>query len=189
MKAIQSGLSHWAAAIACTLLLVCSAGATSVPRISFNEMTDQSEVIATGRITRTWSDWDPTHQYIWTHYQMTVGSTYKGQGVETIEISEPGGVVGNMGMDVAGAVRYGVGDNVLVFLQRMPNGYLRTTGWGQGQYRIDERGALHASESLRAEDLQGRVNPGFSSLDGRTLVEVGGRVSARVRALQNGGVK
>ena len=188
MKVIQSGFSH-SLVLACSFVLVSSATATSVPRISFNEMTDQSEVIATGHITRTWSDWDSTHKYIWTHYEMSVASTYKGQGAQTVVISEPGGVVGAMGIEVAGAVRYGVGDDVLVFLQRMPNGFLRTTGWGQGQYRVDERGALHASEALKTEELVGSPNAGLSSLDGHTLNEIAGRVSARVRARQNGGVK
>ena len=188
MKAILSDRARWVA-VACSLFLVCSARATSVPRISFTEMTDRSEVVASGHITRTWSDWDSTHQYIWTHYEMAVASTYKGQAAQTVEICEPGGVVGPVGMAVAGTVTYGVGEHVLVFLQRMPNGYLRTTGWGQGQYRIDEHGALHASEALKAENLLGGAGSGLSSLDGRTLTDIAGRVSARVRAAQNGGVK
>jgi hypothetical protein len=188
MKAIQSGISYWIG-IACSLVLVCSAGATSVPRITFEQLIDQSEVVATGQITRTWSDWDPTHKYIWTHYEMSIASTYKGQTAQSVVISEPGGVVGPVGMEVAGAVGYGVGEKVLVFLQRMPNTYLRTTGWGQGQYRIDESGALHASEAIQGENLRGSAGPGLSSLDGHTLTEIGGRISARVRMMQNGGVK
>jgi hypothetical protein len=173
-------MKSWLGA-AIALLVVSSAGATSVPRISFEEMTDQSETIATGEVIRTWADWDPTHKYIWTHYELAVSATHKGAAAQSVTISEPGGVVGGVGMSVAGAVSYAPGDKVLVFLQRMPNGYLRTTGWGQGQYRIDARGIVRASESLKSVDLVGNVLT-TTSLNGMRVDDLASRVKARVRA-------
>jgi hypothetical protein len=157
--------------VACGLFLAVAAHATSVPRLSFEELTDRSEVIATGQITRAWSDWDVPHSYIWTHYELAVASAWKGKPASTVIISEPGGIVGGIGMSVEEAVSYKAGDQVLVFLERMPNGYLRTTGWGQGQYRLDQRGSLHASESLR----------GMTTLEGRTVSDISTRIAARVR--------
>jgi hypothetical protein len=182
MIATQRSRSRWVG-VALGLALVCSAKATSVPRISFEELTDKSEVIASGQVTRSWSDWDPTHKYIWTHYELTVANMYKGQATHTVVISEPGGVVGNIGMQVAGSVVYQAGNSVLVFLERMPNGYLRTTGWGQGQYRVDGRGTVHASESLRQENVLAGVGSGSSltSLDGVSVTELARRVTVRVQ--------
>jgi hypothetical protein len=181
MIALETARSRWLGA-AIALLVVTSAGATSVPRISFEELTDKSETIASGQITRSWSDWDSAHQHIWTHYELTVSATYKGAAAQSVTISEPGGVVGGIGMSVAGTVTYAPGDKVLVFLERMPNGYLRTTGWGQGQYRIDASGLVHASESLKAVDLVTGSAPTITSLDGMRVGDLTNRVKARVRA-------
>jgi hypothetical protein len=183
MQATQ-GLSLRWGAIACVLSFASAVHATSVPRLSFEELTDKSEVIATGQVTRSWTDWDATHQHIWTHYEVAVSTAYKGQTAPTVVISEPGGVVGNLGMRVAGSVAYQPGDSVFVFLQRMPNGFLRTTGWGQGQYRVDQRGRLHASESLKAVDLL-PASSHLVSLEGTSLGEMAGRVAARIRVRGN----
>lgn len=173
------------AGFACALLFAATASATSVPRLTFEELVDHSEVIATGHVSRSWADWDAGHKYIWTHYELAVSSAYKGTPASTVVISEPGGVVGGLGMAIAGTVSYKTGDNVLVFLQRMPNGYLRTTGWGQGQYRIDSNGSLHASASLSSVALvptgSARAGAALTSLEGTSLLQIAARVSARVR--------
>ncbi len=131
--------------------------ATSIPRITFAELTDNSDMILTGRIARTWTAWDSDHKYIWTHYELRVSGAHKGGAPALVEFAEPGGIAGGVGMSIAGTVGYTVGENVLVFLQRMPNGYLRTTGWGQGKYRVDADTRLHESLALREGSLEGLV--------------------------------
>ena len=126
------------------LMILPQALATSVPSLTFDELTDRSEVIVAGRITRSWSDWDSERKFIWTHYELSVSSVHKGAARTAVTVSEPGGVVGGRGMRIAGSVEYSPGDQVAVFLQRMPNGYLRTAGWGQGKYLVDKAGHLHA---------------------------------------------
>ncbi len=100
-------------------------------------------------------------------------------------VSEPGGVVGTQGMTIAGAVVYQPGDHVLVFLQRMPNGYLRTTGWSQGKYIVDDAGRLHAETSLRGLDVvtakTGLAAASPRTLDGMTVTDLRARISARLQ--------
>ena len=129
------------------------ARATSVPSLSFEELTDRSEQVVTGRIARSWTAWDTEHRYIWTHYELTVSATHKGSAAATVTFSEPGGVVGIEGLAIAGAVGYLTGERVLVFLQRMPNGYLRTTGWSQGKYDVDAAGRLHPESTHGGVEL------------------------------------
>jgi hypothetical protein len=79
-----------------------------------------------------------------------------------------------------------VGDDVLVFLQKMPNGMLRTSGWGQGKYTVDTAGRLHAEIPVKDVDYVdlksgSRVSP-LSTLDGLTVQQAGLRVAARLRA-------
>jgi len=174
------------------LLFAWNVSATSVPSLTFEELTDHSELIVSGQVTRSWADWDSEHKFIWTHYELSVSSAQKGTPGSTVELAEPGGVVGIQGMAIAGAVVYHPGDQVLVFLQRMPNGYLRTTGWSQGKYTVDNTGRLHAERSLRGLDLVSAQKGApaatpVRTLDGMTVAELRSRISARLQ--QKGGTR
>jgi len=161
-----------AAPVVALLSLVCAASASDLPRLSFNELTDNSELVVSGRITRSWADWDAGHKYIWTHYELAVTATHKGAAGRTVDIAEPGGQLDGIEMTISGATGYRVGENVLVFLSRMPNGYLRTAGFGLGKYIVDQNVRVHGTATAQ-------------SLDGMSVREVGQLVSARSRA--NGG--
>lgn len=171
------------------LIIASNAGATTVPSLSFEELIDQSELIVSGQVTRSWTDWDSEHKFIWTHYELSVAGVQKGTPESTVVLSEPGGNVGIQGMAIAGAVVYQVGDRVLVFLQRMPNGYLRTTGWSQGKYIVDSSGRLHAETSLRGLEVVSAQKGAASTkpatplltLDGMNVTELRGRIAARLQ--------
>jgi hypothetical protein len=180
------------------LVILPQAVATSVPSLTFNELTDRSEVIVAGRITRSWSDWDSERKFIWTHYELSVSSVHKGAARIAVTVSEPGGVVGGRGMSIAGSVEYSPGDQVAVFLQRMPNGYLRTAGWGQGKYLVDKTGHLHADGSLRGTEIvdtdrrdKSSVVAGTSrrALEGISIGQFRARVLARVTPERQGSTK
>ncbi len=88
-------------------------------------------------------------------------------------------------MSISGATGYHVGDNVLVFLTRMPNGFLRTSGFGQGKYAVDSGGRLHGDVALKTGDAS--TASAVRSLDGMTANQAAQVVSARVRVF--GGVR
>jgi hypothetical protein len=166
-------------------LFLHSASATLIPRLSFEQLTDGSELIVSGRITSSWAAWDREHKYIWTHYNLNVASSLKGTAATLVEFAEPGGALDGLVMNIAGSVSYAVGDNMAVFLSRMPNGYLRTTGWAQGKYALDARGRLHAQALLGAQAIEVETRPAGSplqTLEGMSLTELAQRVSARSRA-------
>ena len=173
-------------------LVSLAALATSVPRMSFEELTDHSEMVVSGEVARTWSEWDSDHKFIWTHHELAVSGTQKGTAAATVVVSEPGGIVGGLGMSIAGSVVYQNGDKVVAFLQRMPNGLLRTTGWGQGKYRVDG-GRLHADESLRGiEIVNGKSavsGSSLRSLEGMTVNELSVRIASRVRTQSQEGTR
>ncbi len=177
----------------CVAALVPLAQATTLQRISFEELTDNSDLIVTGKVTRSWAAWDSGHHYIWTHYAVEVTSAQKGTPGNVVEISEPGGSAEGLTMTIAGTTTYNIGDNVLLFVQKMPNGMLRTTGWGQGKYTVDARGRLRAEVALKGADYvdlkTGMGVAPTSTLDGLTLQEAGVRVAARIRATRVGKVQ
>jgi hypothetical protein len=158
------------------LVFVNLAAASDVPRVSFDELTDSSEVVVSGTVTKTWADWDPDHKYIWTHYELAVSATHKGVTAQRVDIAEPGGEVDGIGMSISGAAGYGVGEKVLVFLSRMPNGYLRTAGLGQGKYLVDSNGRVHGLAVFKTGGAEA-----VRSLEGMSVGQVRQMVGARVR--------
>jgi len=130
-----------------SLLLPLACFATIIPRISFEEATNQSELIVTGDVVRNWCAWDDAHRYIWTHTEIAVRERWKGVSGPTVTVSEPGGEVGDSRLAVVGVVRYTPGERVVVFLYRTPIGYLRTTGLAQGKLHVDKQGLVHPALS------------------------------------------
>lgn len=120
------------------LVILCSSlvEATLVPRMTLEQAVDESAFIVQGTVVRAWSAWGDSKEFIWTHYELRVADALKGFVAQSIVISEPGGVVGDTGMQIAGAPRYSAGEEVVLFAVRTPIGYLRTAGWGQGKYVI-----------------------------------------------------
>jgi len=171
----------WTYASALFSIFAATAGATSVPGLSFEQLTDRSELVVTGQISRSWTDWDSDHKFIWTHYELSVSATHKGSAGSSVVLSEPGGVVGIQGMAVAGAVTYQPGERVLVFLERMPNGYLRTTGWSQGKFAIDSTGRLHG-QSIGGVELVGSNTTSLRALNGMTVAQLHGRIATRLKS-------
>jgi hypothetical protein len=110
-------------------------------------MVDRSDLIVTGQVTRTWTAWDDQRQYIWTHNEIAAHTVDKGSPIQKVVVSEPGGVVDGVGMRVAGMPNYAQGEEVMLFLERMPNGYLRTLGLGQGKLRVAVDGRVHLTQT------------------------------------------
>ena len=119
-----------------SFLVGALAHATLVPRMTLEQAVDDSVLIVQGTVVRTWSAWGDKRQFIWTHYELKVSDALKGLAARNIVISEPGGTVGDTGMQIAGTPRYSVGEEVVLFATRTPIGYLRTAGWGQGKYVV-----------------------------------------------------
>jgi hypothetical protein len=168
------------AALAMVGVFAC--GATMVPRLSLEEMVVRSETIVSGQVTRIWSAWDSQHRFIWTHSEIQVGDVVKGSHSGRIVVSEPGGVVDGFGMQIAGTPGYLPGEQVMVFLERMPNGYLRTTGMGQGKLSLSPDGRVHLTHG--GADLAGRATAprgtALQSIDATAANEVRRRVAMLV---------
>jgi hypothetical protein len=137
-------------------LSIClTARATLVPSLSPEELLDQSQIIAHGRVTHSWSAWDGGHNYIWTHHQLEVIDSLRGPAARFVIVSEPGGELDGVGMKVSGALPYSVGEEVVVFLYRTPVGYLRAVGYGQGKYTVGSGARVHANWKAPLSTLEG----------------------------------
>jgi len=167
-------------------LSACFCDATAVARLSLEDMVRSSELIIIGRVTRVWSAWDGQHRFIWTHNEIAVHDAAKGGRGESLVVSEPGGVVNGEGMRIAGAPTYAPGEQVLLFLERVPNGYLRSMGLGQGKLRISADGRVHLTHSGADFVKAGQTGAGtaMESLEGAAAAQIRERLA---RLLQPGG--
>jgi hypothetical protein len=154
--------------------------AATVPELSLEELTAQSEIILHGRVLRSWSAWDAAHRNIWTHHEIEVLDGIRGAALKTVVASEPGGTVDGLTMRISGEVAYAPGEEMVVFLYRTPIGYLRATGYGQGKYTI--RGSRIRSNAGGVELAlpAGRERSGTSlrGLEGSDLAAFKKRVRA-----------
>lgn len=123
-------------ALAACFAISFPAGATLVPRMSLEQMAAAADTVIHGTVVRAWPAWDSTHEFIWTHYEIRLAESMLGDALDKVVLSEPGGTVGNDSMDIAGAPRYRIGEEVVLFTTRTPIGYLRTSGWGQGRFDV-----------------------------------------------------
>lgn len=122
--------------LAACFVLPFPAGATLVPRMNLEQMVEAADTVIHGTVVRTWSAWDSTREFIWTHYEIRLTESMLGDTLDKVVVSEPGGVVGNDSMDIVGTPRYRIAEEVVLFTTRTPIGYLRTSGWGQGRFDV-----------------------------------------------------
>jgi hypothetical protein len=88
-------------------------------------------------------------------------------------------------MQIAGTCGYMAGEQVMVLLERMPNGYLRTAGMGQGKLSLSPDGRVHLTHA--GADLAGRATAprgtALQGLDTAEATEVRRRVAMLASAL------
>ncbi len=124
---------------------------TLVVQLSFDELVQQSEVVAHGRVVSSRVAWDADRSSLWTHYEIQIEESLKGELESLVSIQEPGGELDGVVSDVAGTPRYAVGEEVVVFAARA-GAVLRTCGWGQGRYVVTRSATGTAAV---ARDLRG----------------------------------
>lgn len=109
---------------------------TLVPQLSFEELVEQSESVAHGKVVSVRVDWDAERTTIWTYYEVQIEDALKGAPGAVLTVQEPGGELEGTVMEIVGAPRYQPGEEVVVFAARTPFG-LRTCGWGQGRFVVE----------------------------------------------------
>lgn len=112
-----------------------AAFATLVEFLDTAQMTQLSKEIYTGKITRTYSSWDPDNKMIYTYVKLNVDQTIKGSSAKEVLIRIPGGETNGVQMRVHGVAHFIKGEETLVFL-RHHQGAPTVVGMAQGKYII-----------------------------------------------------
>ncbi|MCB1018327.1 MAG: hypothetical protein KDC27_00295 [Acidobacteria bacterium] len=184
----------------CALALAAATlAATTVERLSFGQVVAQSSAIVHGKVLRARSSWDAEHVAIWTHYDIQVRTSLKGRPGPVLTLSEPGGEADGKHMQVVGAPRYEVGEEVVVFVAPTATGLLRTCGWGQGKFDVRASGQAPSGRVVRSgvgavtlvepQGARAAKAAAAETFDGADLETFLGRIRAEVRSQQSGGVQ
>jgi hypothetical protein len=122
--------------------MIWEAGATTVKRLSLEELTARSELIVLGHHLETKSVW--VGRLLVTRTTVAVGELLKGQAPPSVIVDILGGIDMNrrvpIGMNVPGAPRIHSGEQVILFLSRR-EGLTGTreyeiVGFSQGKFSI-----------------------------------------------------
>lgn len=126
------------AAILVTLgmAIASPASATSLARLTVEQMTDASEYIVRGTVTETWTEQD-VRGTIWTKARVSVDSSLKGDAPGTLVVESIGGTLAEQTHDVHLAARYAPGEEVFLFVARKgESDRLGTVAMFAGKYTI-----------------------------------------------------
>jgi hypothetical protein len=110
--------------------------AATVHRLPFETLVERSEQVVYGRVVGIRSLWDEETRTVWTQTELQVLDAPKGAAARSVTITEPGGVMGNVGHLVPGVPSFSLNDEVVVFLYEAERNRLRVTGLCQGVYAV-----------------------------------------------------
>jgi hypothetical protein len=101
-------------------LLSIQAGATTVVPSTFNEMTDQAELVFMGKVLGSRSEWRTTgkDRVIFTLVDFESQEVLKGNARKTVTLQFLGGTVGDATLEVAGMPKFEVGERVILFVEK-----------------------------------------------------------------------
>jgi hypothetical protein len=116
------------------LLYLPAIRATTLARLSLDQLAAGSDAVARVRFVRAESRWE--NGSIWTVTAFDVVETLKGQLPPEIDVRLPGGRVGHLTAIVEGTPKFNPGSEAVVFLQRARMGGFTVVGWVEGSFRI-----------------------------------------------------
>ncbi len=146
------------------LALAGPARATVMLEASIDELARESDAVVRGKVVSTEGRKSADGKRIFTRVTVEVAEAWKGAPGKTVVVQVPGGVHGEVGQVVHGAPRFADGEEVVVFLRRLPEGppgeptTFHVSGLAQGKLRV-ERDAVRgpvAVPDLRGLELKRR---------------------------------
>jgi len=120
------------------LALVTPAYATVMVEIPIEELIASSDAIVHAHVLRTGAQLETFEGHLEAHTiaELRIDEWLRGTGGERALIDEIGGTVEGNGSWIDGTPRYRDGEEVVVFLRRLPSGAYRTVGMEQGRFDV-----------------------------------------------------
>ena len=123
------------ASVCLVLTLLVSAHATTVRRLSFDNLIAKSEAIVAGQVIDSQTYRTPDGKLILTSYTVQVGEQLKGTTPPTVTVTTVGGRIGNTILRVSGMPQFQNGESAVLFLEHS-GAYTTVVGLNQGKFSI-----------------------------------------------------
>lgn len=120
------------------ILLALAVGclpASTLQRLSLNDMIQKSTMIVRGTI-QPGAVPALRRSLIYTHYQVSVTTAFKGSPGKTIDVAVPGGALNGTQQMVAGAPTLAPGEDCVLFLWTSKSGLTQVIGLSQGLFNV-----------------------------------------------------
>ncbi len=119
------------------LAAACAAtmGASTLQRLSLNDLVLKSTAIVRGTV-QPGTFAALRGSLIYTHYQVSVTTTYKGTLGQSIDVAVPGGTLNGLQQPVAGAPMLTAGQEYVMFLWTSKSGLTQVIGLSQGLFNV-----------------------------------------------------
>lgn len=136
-------------AIVVASLMAAPASATTLMRMSLDQLVQASTEIIRGHVVSQETLWNPGHTRIYTYTTVALDQTYKGNPPSTLVVQQPGGTIGKVRVFVAGTIQFHSQTGYVLFLERSAadSSKFLPVGMMQGVYRI-YRNATTQEEKL-----------------------------------------
>lgn len=155
-----------------------AAGATTLEKMSVEEMVQQSTAIVRGRAAAAGSV--QRGSMIYTVYRLQVTEVLKGSVSSSAEVYVPGGTYGRYRQSIAGSPVLEPGVEYVLFLWASPRGLVQVIGLSQGVFQI--KTAADGGEAL----FRSKIEAEFVDRQGRAVEDNGMKLSlAGLRELIN----
>ena len=148
--------------VASILLATTGVRATTVRRLPLAELTKLSVLIIQGTVVDNQVVFDqgpigPVN--VRTLTTVAVDRTFKGKAEATVTVVGFGGVVGGLSFNWPGVPRFNVGEEAILFLERLPTGEITVVGLEQGRMTIGNKPGLGkvVTRSFAGLNFQGRA--------------------------------
>ncbi|HET9235409.1 MAG TPA: hypothetical protein VFP10_14845 [Candidatus Eisenbacteria bacterium] len=130
-------------------------GATTIQDMNLQDMVTMAPSIVVGTVESSSSRWNDDRSLIVTDVRIRVVDVLKGPSVSEVVITQPGGRVGKLRVDVDGAAAYPVGDEAVLFLASDAKGQQQVLGLSRGRFDIvtDARSGKKTVRGLKASDV------------------------------------
>jgi hypothetical protein len=121
-----------------SILIAGSASATTLVRMSLEQLAEASTEIIRGHVVSQETLWNPAHTRIHTYTTIALEQTFKGNPPSTLVVQQPGGTIGNVRVFVAGTIHFHSQAGYVLFLERSPTDPSKflPVGMMQAAYRI-----------------------------------------------------
>lgn len=116
------------------LLLSAIASATTLERLSLDDMIQKSTGVVRAKVTGSVPVMVGAD--IYTYYHVSVSETWKGQSAAQMDVAVPGGALRGQRQSIAGAPTLNVGEEYVLFLWTSRSGLTQVIGLSQGVFSV-----------------------------------------------------